>query len=48
MVKQMDDEGFGNCTVTGSCEAVAQGNLTGFYRTYEPRIRPRVDQEGEV
>ena len=22
MVKQMDKEGFGNCTVTGSCEAV--------------------------
>ena len=22
MVKQMDTEGFGNCTVTGSCEAV--------------------------
>ena len=22
MVKQMDEEGFGACTVTGSCEAV--------------------------
>jgi succinate dehydrogenase / fumarate reductase iron-sulfur subunit len=22
MVRQMDNEGFGNCTVTGSCEAV--------------------------
>ena len=22
MVAQMDQEGFGNCTVTGSCEAV--------------------------
>jgi succinate dehydrogenase / fumarate reductase iron-sulfur subunit len=22
MVRQMDKEGFGNCTVTGSCEAV--------------------------
>jgi succinate dehydrogenase / fumarate reductase iron-sulfur subunit len=22
MVAQMDHEGFGNCTVTGSCEAV--------------------------
>ena len=26
MVRQMDKEGFGNCTVTGSCEAV---NPTG-------------------
>ncbi|MBT5926499.1 MAG: succinate dehydrogenase/fumarate reductase iron-sulfur subunit, partial [Verrucomicrobia bacterium] len=22
MVKTMDEEGFGNCTVTGACEAV--------------------------
>ena len=22
MVQKMDEEGFGNCTVTGSCEAV--------------------------
>jgi succinate dehydrogenase / fumarate reductase iron-sulfur subunit len=31
MVKQMDAEGFGNCTVTGSCEAVCpKGISLGF------------------
>jgi succinate dehydrogenase / fumarate reductase iron-sulfur subunit len=28
MVKQMDDEGFGNCTVTGSCEAVCPKEIS--------------------
>lgn len=27
MVRQMDAEGFGNCTVTGSCEAVCPKNI---------------------
>ena len=31
MVKQMDSEGFGNCTVTGSCEAVCPKEISlGF------------------
>ena len=31
MVKQMDAEGFGNCTVTGSCEAVCPKEISlGF------------------
>jgi succinate dehydrogenase / fumarate reductase iron-sulfur subunit len=28
MVKAMDDEGFGNCTVTGSCEAVCPKEIS--------------------
>ena len=28
MVKQMDDEGFGNCSVTGSCEAVCPKEIS--------------------
>ena len=28
MVKQMDDEGFGNCTNTGSCEAVCPKEIS--------------------
>ena len=28
MVKRMDDEGFGNCTVTGSCEAVCPKEIS--------------------
>lgn len=28
MVEQMDREGFGNCTVTGSCEAVCPKNIS--------------------
>jgi succinate dehydrogenase / fumarate reductase, iron-sulfur subunit len=28
MVKTMDDEGFGNCTVTGSCEAVCPKEIS--------------------
>ena len=28
MVKQMDGEGFGNCTVTGSCEAVCPKEIS--------------------
>ena len=28
MVKQMDSEGFGNCTVTGSCEAVCPKEIS--------------------
>jgi succinate dehydrogenase / fumarate reductase iron-sulfur subunit len=28
MVQQMDREGFGNCTVTGSCEAVCPKNVS--------------------
>jgi succinate dehydrogenase / fumarate reductase iron-sulfur subunit len=28
MVKQMDDEGVGNCTVTGSCEAVCPKEIS--------------------
>lgn len=28
MVDQMDQEGFGNCTVTGSCEAVCPKNIS--------------------
>jgi succinate dehydrogenase / fumarate reductase iron-sulfur subunit len=28
MVKQMDEEGFGNCTVTGSCEAVCPKEIS--------------------
>src|SRR5262249_10985343 len=28
MVKQMDAEGFGNCTVTGSCEAVCPKEIS--------------------
>ena len=28
MVQQMDDEGFGNCTVTGSCEAVCPKEIS--------------------
>jgi succinate dehydrogenase iron-sulfur subunit len=28
MVKQMDTEGFGNCTVTGSCEAVCPKEIS--------------------
>jgi len=28
MVRQMDLEGFGNCTVTGSCEAVCQKEIS--------------------
>jgi succinate dehydrogenase / fumarate reductase, iron-sulfur subunit len=27
MVRQMDAEGFGNCTVTGSCEAVCPKDI---------------------
>jgi succinate dehydrogenase / fumarate reductase iron-sulfur subunit len=28
MVHQMDAEGFGNCTVTGSCEAVCPKEIS--------------------
>jgi succinate dehydrogenase / fumarate reductase iron-sulfur subunit len=28
MVAQMDREGFGNCTVTGSCEAVCPKEIS--------------------
>ena len=28
MVKAMDEEGFGNCTVTGSCEAVCPKEIS--------------------
>jgi len=28
MVNQMDEEGFGNCTVTGSCEAVCPKEIS--------------------
>jgi succinate dehydrogenase / fumarate reductase iron-sulfur subunit len=28
MVAQMDKEGFGNCTVTGSCEAVCPKEIS--------------------
>ena len=28
MVKAMDDEGFGNCTVMGSCEAVCPKEIS--------------------
>jgi succinate dehydrogenase / fumarate reductase iron-sulfur subunit len=28
MVEQMDKEGFGNCTVTGSCEAVCPKGIS--------------------
>ena len=28
MVQQMDDEGFGNCTVTGSCEAACPKEIS--------------------
>ena len=28
LVKQMDAEGFGNCTVTGSCEAVCPKEIS--------------------
>ena len=28
MVQQMDEEGFGNCTVTGSCEAVCPKEIS--------------------
>jgi succinate dehydrogenase / fumarate reductase iron-sulfur subunit len=28
MVAQMDQEGFGNCTVTGSCEAVCPKEIS--------------------
>ena len=28
MVRQMDVEGFGNCTVTGSCEAVCPKEIS--------------------
>ena len=28
MVHQMDKEGFGNCTVTGSCEAVCPKEIS--------------------
>jgi len=28
IVRQMDDEGFGNCTVTGSCEAVCPKEIS--------------------
>src|ERR1035441_5521759 len=28
MVRQMDQEGFGNCTVTGSCEAVCPKEIS--------------------
>ena len=28
MVQQMDDEGFGNCTVTGACEAVCPKEIS--------------------
>jgi succinate dehydrogenase / fumarate reductase iron-sulfur subunit len=28
MVRQMDKEGFGNCTVTGSCEAVCPKEIS--------------------
>jgi succinate dehydrogenase / fumarate reductase iron-sulfur subunit len=28
MVQQMDSEGFGNCTVTGSCEAVCPKEIS--------------------
>jgi succinate dehydrogenase / fumarate reductase iron-sulfur subunit len=28
MVRQMDSEGFGNCTVTGSCEAVCPKEIS--------------------
>jgi succinate dehydrogenase / fumarate reductase iron-sulfur subunit len=28
MVERMDDEGFGNCTVTGSCEAVCPKEIS--------------------
>ena len=28
MVEQMDEEGFGNCTVTGSCEAVCPKEIS--------------------
>ena len=40
MVKQMDAEGFGNCTVTGSCEAVCPKEISlEFHRQDEPRLR---------
>jgi succinate dehydrogenase / fumarate reductase iron-sulfur subunit len=28
MVRRMDEEGFGNCTVTGSCEAVCPKEIS--------------------
>ena len=28
MVRQMDKEGFGNCTATGSCEAVCSKEIS--------------------
>ena len=28
MIRQMDSEGFGNCTVTGSCEAVCPKEIS--------------------
>ncbi|NEN24810.1 succinate dehydrogenase/fumarate reductase iron-sulfur subunit [Cryomorpha ignava] len=39
MVEQMDKEGFGNCTVTGACEAecpkgISLGNITRLNREY--------------
>ena len=31
MVRQMDQESFGNCTVTGSCEAIGPKEISlGF------------------
>ena len=39
MVKQMDEEGFGNCTNTGSCEAecpkeISLSNIARMNREY--------------
>ena len=31
MVRQMDSEGFGNCTVTGSCEAVCPKEISLYF-----------------
>lgn len=49
MVKQMDDEGFGNCTVTGSCEAVCPKEISlDFIARMNREYGRALIKEGEV
>lgn len=44
MVEQMDEEGFGNCTVTGACEAACpkEISLENIARLNREYIRAKV------
>ena len=48
MVKQMDAEGFGNCTVTGSCEAVCPKEISLSFIAKMNRDYARAILKGSV